>query len=256
MIDKKRIRGLSELLLEAHYSGGAVRVDPALFLQSVDEAYWVQEVVLRGLDPRRPKSWKVSPPRGDAPSYGAPTPFRALKVSPAEFPGANRVLGVEAEVAFRLARAPDGKGKRADVENAIEDAFVLIELCESRFTNWDEVPPLTRVADAQSHGGFAIGSGTREWRSLDFARQPVELLVNGNAVATSRGSHPSGDPVALVAWAAAHCHQRGMPLAAGDIVTTGTWTGLTSVAEGGEIVARFPGIGEATLRLPRPEAAP
>jgi 2-keto-4-pentenoate hydratase/2-oxohepta-3-ene-1,7-dioic acid hydratase (catechol pathway) len=40
-----------------------------------------------------------------------------------------------------------------------------------------------------------------------------------------------------------------MPLAAGDIVTTGTWTGLTAVRPVEEMAAVFPGIGEARLRL-------
>ena len=252
MIDKKRIRGLSELLLEAHYAGKAVTLEPRLHLEDVNEAYWVQEVVLRGLDPRRPRTWKVSPPREGVESFSAPTPLRAVQVSPARFPGAGRVLGVEAEVAFRFARAPAAKGKRADIENAVEEAFVLIELCESRFANWDTAPPLCRIADLQSHGGFAIGTGTHDWRALDFSTQRVELLVNGKTAADKRGSHPSGDPFALVAWAAVHCHQRGMPLAAGDIVTTGTWTGMTPIGAGDEIVARFEGIGEATLSIAGP----
>jgi len=246
-IDKKRIRALSELLLESHYGGAAVQLAPSLFLESEHEAYWVQEVVLRGLDPRRPISWKVSPPREGVSSFGSPTPFRSLKVSPAVFAGAGRVLGVEAEVAFRFARPPDPKGRRKDVEDAIDEAFVLIELCASRFVNWEEVPALTRVADFQSHGGFALGTGTREWRGIDFARQEVELVVNGRRAAANRASHPSGDPVALAAWTAAHCHGRGMPLSAGDIVTAGSWTGMTPIREGDEVIARFPGIGEAVL---------
>ena len=249
MIDKKRIRGLSELLLEAHYAGKAFIVEPRHFLESEHEAYWVQEVVLRGLDPRRPKSWKVSPPREGVESFGAPTPLSAVHVSPARFAAASRVLGVEAEVAFRFAKAPKGKGKRADIESAIDEAFVLIELCQSRFLNWEEAPALCRIADLQSHGGFALGSGTRDWRAIDFSAQAVELRLNGKTVAAKTGSHPCGDPLALVAWAAAHCHSRGMPLAAGDIVTTGTWTGMTPIARGDEVVARFEGIGEARLAM-------
>jgi len=255
MINKKRIRGLSELLLEAHYAGGTVRPAPELYLEDPNEAYWVQEVVLRGLDPRRPISWKVSPPREGVESFGAPTPFKALKVSPAVFPGAGRILGVEAEVAFRFARAPRHNGKRAEIEDAIEEAFVLIELCESRFANWEEIPQLTRVADFQSHGGFALGTGTRDWRGIDFSKQAVELIVNGKQVAAKTGSHPTGDPLALAVWAAAHCHGRGMPLSAGDIVTAGTWTGMTLVGTGDDVVARFPGIGEAALRLSEAESA-
>ena len=249
MINKKRIRGLSELLLEAHYSGTAFRLDPQLFLEDANEAYWVQEVVLRGLDPRRPISWKVSPPREGVESFGSPTPFKTLKVSPGAFPLAGRVLGVEAEVAFRFGRAPKVGGKRPEIEDAIEEAFVLIELCESRFVNWEDIPQLTRVADFQSHGGFALGSGTRDWREIDFSRQAVELLVDGKQVAANTGSHPSGDPLALAVWAASHCHARGMPIAAGDIVTAGTWTGMTKVEQGDQVVARFPGIGEASLAI-------
>jgi 2-keto-4-pentenoate hydratase/2-oxohepta-3-ene-1,7-dioic acid hydratase in catechol pathway len=256
MIDKKRIRGLSERLLESHYAGTAAPLDPSLFLQDPNEAYWVQEVVLRGLDPRRPISWKVSPPREGVESFGSPTPFKSLQVSAATFPDAGRLLGVEAEVAFRFGRAPRHDGKRAEILDAIDEAFVLIELCQSRFTNWEEVPQLTRVADFQSHGGFALGSGTRDWRGIDFSQQAVALIVNGKQVVANRGSHPSGDPLALAVWAAAHCHGRGMPIAAGDIVTAGTWTGMTKIDPGDEVLARFAGIGEATLRLRAAEGAP
>ena len=249
MISKKRIRGLTELLLHAHYAGQVMAIDPVLFLESADEAYWVQEAVLRGLDPRRPMAWKVSPPRDGGEPQSSPTPFMGLKVTPGAFPGANRVLGVEAEIAFRFATTPKTKGKNVDVAATVGEAFVLIELCETRFSNWEEAPPLCRLADFQSHGGFVLGSGTRDWRGIDFSKQAVELSVNGKSVASRSGSHPSGNPLALAEWAAAHCFERGMPLAAGDIVTTGTWTGLTPVAPGDEVVARFDGIGEATLRM-------
>ena len=249
MTPKKRIRGLTELLLHAHYAGQMMTIDASLILESADEAYWVQEAVLRGLDPRRPKAWKVSPPRDGSGPFGSPTPFMGLKVTPGEFAGANRVLGVEAEIAFRLSSTPKTKGKNVDIAAAVEEAFVLIELCETRFSNWDDAPQFCRLADFQSHGGFVLGSGTRDWRRIDFSKQPVELSLNGKSVASRAGSHPSGNPFALAQWAAIHCAARGMPLAAGDIVTTGTWTGLTPVAAGDEVVARFDGIGEATLRM-------
>ena len=250
MIDKKRVRGLSEYLLEAHTSGAMIAIDPSFTLESVDEAYWVQEVVLRGLDPHRPVSWKISPPRDGAEPFSSPTPFRAVKPSPAEFVAVNRVLGVEAEVAFRFGEAPKVKGRKVDIAGAVEEAFVLIELCETRYFNLDEMGQLMKLADFQSHGGFALGSGVARWRDLDFSKQPVTLSVNGKKTVARKGSHPSGDPWAMVEWAAKHCAARGMPLAAGDIVTTGTWTGMTPIAPGDEVVATFDGIGEARLRLP------
>ena len=53
----------------------------------------------------------------------------------------------------------------------------------------------------------------------------------------------------MVAWAVRHCARRGMPLQAGDVVPTGTWTGLTVVRPGEAVTAVFEGIGEARLRL-------
>jgi len=249
MISKRRVKNLSELLLQSHFSGAMIALDPAVELDGVDEAYWVQEAVLRGLDPRRPMSWKIAPPRDGGEPRSSPTPCKAAKPSPAEFTSVNRVLGVEAEIAFRFASAPPLKGRKPDIVGAIEKAFVLIELCETRFYNVDEVAPLLRLADFQSHGGFAFGTGIADWRKLDFARQPVELLVNGKSVASRTGSHPTGDPFALAEWAVKHCAARGMPLAAGDVVTTGTWTGMTPIVAGDEVVAKFDGIGEARLRL-------
>jgi hypothetical protein len=249
MIDKKRVRGLSAFLLEAHHSGVMIAIDPAFTLESLDEAYWVQEVVLRGIDPQRPMSWKISPPRDGAEPTSSPTPCNAVKRSPAEFVGANRVLGVEAEVAFRFAKAPKVKGKNVDIAGAIEEAFVLIELCATRYYNVDELKPIMKLADFQSHAGFALGTGIANWRELDFKTQPVDLQVNGKSTVARKGSHPTGDPFAMVEWAAKHCAARGMPLAAGDVVTTGSWTGMTPVAPGDEVVAKFEGIGSATLRL-------
>jgi len=249
MISKRRVRNLSELLLQAHFSGAMIALDPVVELDGIDEAYWVQEAVLRGLDPTRPVSWKIAPPRDGAEPRSSPTPCKAAKPSPAEFVAVNRVLGVEAEIAFRFGEAPRVKGRKPAIAEAVDEAFVLIELCETRFYNVDEVDPLLRLADFQSHGGFAMGTGIAKWRDVDFTKQPVDLLVNGKSVVKRRGSHPTGDPWALAEWAAKHCAARGMPLAAGDVVTTGTWTGMTPIKPGDEVVAKFKGIGEARLRL-------
>ena len=40
-------------------------------------------------------------------------------------------------------------------------------------------------------------------------------------------------------------------LRAGDVITTGAWTGMHFVDPGAEIVARFPGIGEARVSFLR-----
>ena len=45
-----------------------------------------------------------------------------------------------------------------------------------------------------------------------------------------------------------HCAGRG-GLQPGDIIATGSWVGIVPVEAGDEVLARFPGIGEAHLTL-------
>jgi 2-keto-4-pentenoate hydratase len=43
--------------------------------------------------------------------------------------------------------------------------------------------------------------------------------------------------------------KRGQGLHAGDVITTGAWTGLEIAKLGDEVTAKFPGIGEATVKV-------
>jgi 2-keto-4-pentenoate hydratase len=233
---------LAAHLIDAHRDGVPFTWRPSLAPASVDEAYCVQAMVLRAIaGDRRPVAWKVSPPRPGAEPLASPVPAAGLRPSGARIAARGpRVLGVEAEVAFRLASDPDPSSGDIDAH-----ALVLLELCETRFANWEEADALSRLADFQSHGAFAIGSGTRGIERLDFASQPVELQVAAQAVKRASGGHPTGDLAAMLAWAVGHCARRGWPLAKGDVVTMGSWTGIAPLRPGDEVRAAFAGIGEA-----------
>jgi 2-keto-4-pentenoate hydratase len=230
-----RIAGLASLLVEAHRNGTPVPADPDA-VRSADEAYAIQDLVMRALGGgRRAALWKAIPPRGGEPL--------ASPVPPAGCIGnAARLLGVEAEVGFRLG---------PDLDPA--EAVALIELCSTRLADWGSASALWKLADFQSHQAFVIGSGTRDWRDIDFARQSIDLRVNGASRASAVGGHPAGDPSRLLPWLAGHVARRG-GLQSGDIVATGSWVGIVAVRPGDEVVARFAGIGEAGLRVPDPRA--
>lgn len=202
-----------------------------------DEAHRVQDLVLRGLGEGRPGAWKAIPPRAGAAPAAAPVPAQCVVHSPTVLGVGGALLGVEAEVAFRLG---------ADLEP--QEALVAIELCETRLQDWKSAPALWKLADFQSNGALVLGSGTRDWRRIDFGSQPVEVVVNGGRAAGARGGHPSGDPSRLLPWLREHCARRG-GLQPGDVVTTGSWVGIVPAQPGDDIVARFAGIGECRLRL-------
>ena len=95
-----------------------------------------------------------------------------------------------------------------------------------------------------------ITDGSREYSaaSLSAAGHDEQPWLVNNSI-TARGSHPWGNPLRLLPWATAHFLERGSPLQSGDILTTGSWTGMEFAQPGDEIVARFPGVGEATVRF-------
>lgn len=219
---------------------------------NVMDAYRVQEGVLRALAAdARPIAWKISPARDGSDPLGSPVPAAGVHRSPATISVAERiVLGVEAEIAFRFGAAPRVEFAHwEDALESVEEALVLIELCETRLADWSEASPNWRLADFQSHGAFVLGSGTRDWRAIDYAKQEAEVRIDGRVAARSTGGHPTRDLPQMVAWAIRHCARRAMPLQAGDIVTTGTWTGLVAVRAPEEVTAAFAGIGEARLRV-------
>lgn len=242
-----RATAIADALGEAHRAGLPIARCEAP--ASAGEAYRVQQQVLERLTlGARPVAWKVSPAASVEEMQASPVPTRPERSPAAIACGTRAILGVEAEIAFRFAATPPVPATLADVRAAVEEMLVLIELCETRLAAGRDAPALLRLADFQSHGAFVGGSGTRDL-ARDFSSQRVELEIGGRAGVSAVGSHATGRLWEMLAWAVHHAAARGLPLQAGDLVTTGTWTGLSPIARGEEAVARFPGIGEARLTL-------
>jgi len=64
-----------------------------------------------------------------------------------------------------------------------------------------------------------------------------------------KGGNPSVDPVLPLVWLANHLHGLGEHLRAGQVVTTGTYTGCIFVPPGQRVVAGFEGFGEVVCDL-------
>ena len=223
---------IAKLLIDARAGGAPVdaRADNA-----PADPYAVQEAVMQVLAKgRRATLWKAIPPRGGVP-FASPVPAPFVLDSPARVATGHAFLGVEAEVAFRL-----------DAALQPVEALVLIEACATRLADWERAPAAWKLADFQSNSACVLGSGTR--RSVGWAAQRAEVLINGEVAASAVGSHPSRDPSTLLPWLVEHVRSRG-GLQAGDVVTTGAWTGIVPAAAGDDVVVRFPGIGEARVTL-------
>ncbi len=241
--------------IEARSSGRqfTAAADPAP--ATLQEAYAVQDRIFAALYPgQRGTAWKVGGPRADVAPMAAPIPSAGLLASPAHVPAKGfHMIGIESEIAYRLGRDLPPRAApytEEEIAAAVTEALVVIELCDTRLANWKEASAFWRLADYQLNAALVIGSGRKDWSAIDFTKQRVELWIDGALAKEASGVHPYGNPIRLLPWLAAHCATRG-GLHAGDIITTGTWTGMQFVQPGAEVIARFPGVGEASVKLER-----
>lgn len=241
---------IAVLLAGAHKT--ATQVASAGAVRDAAQAYAVQDLVFAKIRPgQRVRAWKVGAPNDRVEPTASPV--LRLEPSPARLAAADfHVIGVEAEIAFRLARDLREAVPEAEIAAAIGEAAVAIEICDTRLADWKTASELWKLADFQNNGALIIGSGTARWQAIDWRMQRAELLVNGELRVDVTGAHPFSDPFRLLPWLVAHCARRAGELRAGDVVTTGSWGGMHYVEPGCEVRARFAGIGEAAVSIRHP----
>jgi 2-keto-4-pentenoate hydratase len=245
------VKAAARRLVDARKGAGAV-ASSGVVPPGRAAAYAVHDAILELAGPAG--GWKVGAKGPDLEPNGAPLPASGIYPSGAQLVGPPWVLrGIEVEVAVRFARdvvpsSPDIG--RAQLQGAIDCVLPAIEVVETRLADWRDSDPLAQLADLQSHGALVVGepSGATP-AELDLRQVETYLAFDGQPVASCRGANPAGDVWRLLAWLAWHAAERGRPLRAGDVVTTGSCSGMLFADEGMHVLADLKGIGRVELRF-------
>ena len=161
-------------------------------------------------------------------------------------------LGVEAEFGFTMGAPLPPRGSdygRAEVARAVAAVAPVIEICDTRLQNWKAARIEEIIADNGFHGGLVVGAAISRWESADLAHREVTLTIDGAARGRGASADTLGDPIDGLVWIANELTRRGHGLAAGNIVATGTWTGLHFVRGPAAVVADFGELGRVELRV-------
>lgn len=163
--------------------------------------------------------------------------------------GQHRMRGLEAEFAFVLGKDLKPRKKpytRAEVLAAVDDLHPAIEIVDSRYTDWLKITLPELVADMGANGALVVGVPAKGWRRKDLAKIAVTMKAGGKLVGKGRGADAFGHPLDALAWLA---NNPPAPegLKAGEVVTTGTCTGLHRAGPKDKAVASFDGIGKVEL---------
>lgn len=219
--------------------------------QTMDEAYRAQAETARLAGGHR--GWKIGAQTAAAQAAAGidrPTAARLLApfvhAAPARLSHARFVApALECELAFEMAAdlppraAPYGTD---EVVAAVAAMRLAIEVADTRLPPAPPTP--LNVADAGGNGAFVVGPAVASWRSIDRAAIEVVLSIDGGQAARGTGASVLGDPLRALVLLANAPAPHGPGLRRGDIVTTGSLTGMTPVAPGAVAVADFLFLGK------------
>lgn len=223
------------------------------------EGYAIQDAFARlwGIEVA---GWKVACTAAEQQRFlGVDEPFSGrvfapyLLESPATLASAAfHMRGLEGEFAFRLGRALPPRAEAYDRDEVAEAVAALcpaVEVVDPRFQDWLAVGAPSLIADNAVNGALVLGPGTEDWRAVDLERHAVRMTCNGETVGEGTGAEALGNPLNALAWLANNLSGRGLGLEAGQVVTTGTCTGIHPAPPGARARADFGDLGEVVLRF-------
>ena len=155
----------------------------------------------------------------------------------------------EPEVALVLGKPLHHKDVSAsDIAAAAAYAVAAIEVIDSRIANW-RIGLLDTVADNASSGGFVLGRVRMALDRFDPAAVRCVFEHNGVVAAIGGGATVLGSPLASAAWLANELIGRGVALAPGHVILTGSLTAAVPVGPGDTVTATFDRLGAVTARF-------
>ena len=160
--------------------------------------------------------------------------------------------GVECEIAVRLGRplpAADVPFDRRTVAAAVESCMAAIEIVDDRYDDFRALDAPTLIADDFFSAGAVVGGSAWGWRELDLRALRGAMTINGVEVGTGIGADVMGHPFEALAWLANNAAASGRPLAAGDIVLTGSIVETRWVEPGDTVRVAIESLGEASVRF-------
>jgi 2-keto-4-pentenoate hydratase len=165
---------------------------------------------------------------------------------------AKPAVALEVEFAFRAGRriAPRPAGwSETEVLDAMDAMIPAFEIIAPRFTSVPFESPGSAIADCGVNGGIVLGTPVTDWRSIDYSAHRARHLIDGRVAAEGTGALVLGHPFKSLVWLVNRVGSLGFEIAAGEVLTTGSMTGIVYAEAGSRSVADFGRLGMVEIRL-------
>ncbi|MDY8108882.1 hypothetical protein U0C82_06955 [Fulvimarina sp. 2208YS6-2-32] len=249
--ERDPIDAFAARLIEARRSGRRIpraQAEAAGSDLTIGGAYGVQASVCRALGPAR--AFKTGRKALDLPVIVAPVLESGLRGDGAVFSA--RELGgcgIELEIGFRLDRPlpPVEAEDFAERARGCVTPLPVIEIIDGRIEAFTELSDALKLADNQMNGGLVWAEPQADGATPDFVQPVTDLRFDGRQIVSGPCPVPGGDAFDIfVAFARAigdHCGG----FQPGQIVTTGSLTGMLFVEPGTRIEGRIEGLGTISV---------
>ncbi|MFN4277935.1 MAG: hypothetical protein ACK4FJ_16700 [Ferrovibrio sp.] len=229
--------------LLAARSGGPL-FTPDYPLESLNDVWAIQSGAMAALGPVG--GWKVGRWDADAPLIYAPIRKAMIRPSPSAWlPAECRLRGLELEVGFHIDATPPATNDPDFLRKlaASVTSMPVFEVVDSRLADPQGTTPLWRLADFQLNAGLVYGEPAKPgWQPGDFDHPHVQLTANGTDEYNGPATLNTRTPFIMLADLVRECGDHCGGVQPGQIVTTGSFTGLRFFAKGTKLTGRIAGL--------------
>ena len=174
--------------------------------------------------------------------------WRAQPDEGVEFPVyENGFAAVEAEYVFRMGKdAPADKTQwtREDAVDLVAAMHVGVETAGSPLATINDLGATVVVADFGNNHDLILGPEVANWRAKLEKGLTAETFIEGASVGKGGADGGPDGPVDALVFLLEHLAQRGKPLKAGQLVSTGAVTGVHDIRVGQHSRVSFNGSGD------------
>jgi 2-keto-4-pentenoate hydratase len=177
-----------------------------------------------------------------------------IYASPAQIPPMFDGYKIECEFAFRFRKDVPPRAE-AYTRAELESQLVLhpgLEVAGTRYaTSQGDRKATTHDAIADNGGGgaYVVGAGVVDWRRLDLANLALDARIDGGEAIQAYSGQYRRDPVDIAVETVNGLSERGIGLAAGDLLSTGSLTLPTPLRTGQTYVARFGDLATVSVSM-------
>ena len=187
--------------------------------------------------------------RTNSPIYGRTYFVKETPVTVVHAVLASPIPEVEYQARLGADLPPREKAYSQDeVTDAVASLHPGLELAECRFIHDAAFPPLPAIlADGAGCGTIIYGPAIADWKTRDIAGQEATLSSNGRLRRKGTAGAALDHPMAPVTWLANELSRTGVGMKAGQMVSTGTLTGMLAPKPGETFVADFGPFGSVSV---------